>query len=105
MISDQSITGIENLDECITLLDHHNWDLTVGSDFTYEVYIFIAFDSFSLICPLPLQIFFLGLCELSPSRRDRFAITVCAVLCTDVKCACACAIDKKAMVFEQDELV
>ncbi|XP_073259485.1 FAS-associated factor 1-like isoform X1 [Porites lutea] len=23
----QSITGIENLDECITLLDHHNWDL------------------------------------------------------------------------------
>ncbi|EDO48162.1 predicted protein [Nematostella vectensis] len=24
----QSITGIENLDECITLLDHHNWDLT-----------------------------------------------------------------------------
>ena len=33
LISDQSITGIENLDECITLLDHHNWDLTVGSDF------------------------------------------------------------------------
>ena len=30
LISDQSITGIENLDECITLLDHHNWDLTVG---------------------------------------------------------------------------
>ena len=27
----QSITGIENLDECITLLDHHNWDLMVGS--------------------------------------------------------------------------
>ncbi|XP_015752631.1 PREDICTED: FAS-associated factor 1-like [Acropora digitifera] len=23
----QSITGIENLDECITLLDHHDWDL------------------------------------------------------------------------------
>lgn len=29
----QSITGIENLDECITLLDHHNWDLEVGSGF------------------------------------------------------------------------
>ncbi|XP_078352953.1 FAS-associated factor 1-like [Oculina patagonica] len=24
----QSITGIENLDECITLLEHHDWDLT-----------------------------------------------------------------------------
>ena len=30
----QSITGIENLDECITLLDHHNWDLMVGSAFS-----------------------------------------------------------------------
>ncbi|KAK3747578.1 hypothetical protein QZH41_015805 [Actinostola sp. cb2023] len=24
----QSITGIDNLDECITLLEHHEWDLT-----------------------------------------------------------------------------
>lgn len=40
-ISNQSITGIENLDECITLLEHHNWDLTVGSYFTREEYIFI----------------------------------------------------------------
>ena len=92
LISDQSITGIENLDECITLLDHHNWDLTVGSNFTDEVYILIAFSSVFLICQI--QMFFLGLCELSSCRRDRFAITVCAIVCTDVKW-CMTAVKKQ----------
>ena len=57
LISNQSITGIENLEECITLLEHHNWDLTVGSDFAYEGYFFIAFDSFSDL-PIALTIVF-----------------------------------------------
>ena len=41
LISYQSITGIENLDECITLLDHHNWDLTVRNDFPLNRLFFV----------------------------------------------------------------
>lgn len=39
----KSITGIENLDECITLLDHHDWDLAVGGN-SFPVFILSLFN-------------------------------------------------------------
>lgn len=63
LISTQSITGIENLDECITLLDHHNWDLMVRSDFSLSFLdfsaIFLCFVTCTLIyVSIALQILF-----------------------------------------------
>lgn len=52
----------------------------------------LHFHPFSLICQI--QMFFLGLCELSSCRRDRFTITVCAIVCTDVKW-CMTAVKKQ----------
>ena len=81
LISNQSITGIENLDECITLLDHHNWDLMVRSDFSLSFSDFCCIPVFSHIyfnlCFHCFQFPFLGLCELSTGRRDGFSSTVC----------------------------
>ncbi len=36
----QAVTGIDNLDECIELLDQHDWDLMVS---------FICFNTFTCI--------------------------------------------------------
>lgn len=81
LISNQSITGIENLDECITLLDHHNWDLMVRSDFSLSFSDFCRIPVFGHIyfnlCFHCFQFPFLGLCELSTGRRDGFSSTVC----------------------------
>ena len=74
----QSITGIENLDECITLLDHHNWDLMVGSaKFLPCELVYLLFIAFTLIDMSSVFKFrFLGLCEFSPCRPDGFSLTV-----------------------------
>lgn len=72
----QSITGIENLDECITLLDHHNWDLMVGSAFSRQP-VYLLFIQFTLIdISTVFKIPFPGLCEFSPCRPDGFSLTV-----------------------------
>ena len=71
----QSITGIENLDECITLLDHHNWDLMVGSAFSLlSLCIYIQFTLIDISTVLKFP--FPGLCEFSPCRPDGFSLTV-----------------------------
>ena len=71
----QSITGIENLDECITLLDHHNWDLMVGSAFSLlSLCIYIQFTLIDISTVLKFP--FPGLCEFSPCGPDGFSLTV-----------------------------
>lgn len=72
----QSITGIENLDECITLLDHHNWDLMVGSAFSRQP-VYLLFIQFTLIyISTVFKIPFPGLCEFSPCGPEGFSLTV-----------------------------
>ena len=70
-----------------------------GRSEVISLVISLSFAPFSLIYSLSLRIFFIGLREFSPSRRNRFTITVCVILSTVVQWYMC--IDRKWLFLEQ----